>query len=118
MYTLQDLVTDMVVTMLSETLISYIEKHGEDSTRSEFIKVFSWMVENDVDFLEWVKENKPHWLKYASRVRRVRKLIRWDTDLFLEKIVSELEKNGIVVGSREKEWIRKTLEEVKQLIYG
>lgn len=117
MYTLSDIVTYLVVRILSETLVGYIEKHGEDRTRKEFETVFSWMVENDASFIEWVRENKPHWLRYLSRVRRIRRLIHWDTEDFTSKIVEALRSNGIKVGEKEVRWIRKTLEEVRRLIY-
>lgn len=114
---LSSMITDMVMSILSETLGGYMAKHGEEETLREVKSTFQYMVENDVDFVSWVSRNKPHWFKYLRRVRRIRYLIRWDTERFAREIERAMEDNGIPVDGKGRSWLRKTLEQVRKLIY-
>ena len=115
---LRGFISDFIEEMLSETLLGHIRDHGEAETRKQIQFVFQKLVENDISFLEWVKANKPHWLKYLKRAKRIRSFIDWRPEEYIRRISEILEREGLTITQREIDWLRKTFSELETEIFG
>lgn len=114
---LKDFISTFIEDMLSETLLGHIRNHGEEETRNQIKYVFQKLVENDVSFLQWVMINKPHWLKYLKRARRIRHFINWKPEEYIQRIAEIMEKEGITITSKEIDWLHKTFKEIETEIF-
>jgi hypothetical protein len=115
---LKGFISNFIEDMISETLLGHIRDHGEEETRKQIQYVFQKLVDNDISFLDWVNTNKPHWLKYLKRVKRISRFIDWRPEEYIQRITEVLEGEGITITEKEKNWLRKTFDELEVEIFG